>query len=51
LLTTAFKNPDGKLAVVVMNETGEKFQYRMYIGQKAIVANSLPHSISTLVVE
>ena len=51
LLTTAFKNPDGKLAVVVMNPTGEKFAYRMYIGKKAVESSSLPHSINTLVVE
>jgi glucosylceramidase len=49
LLTTAFMNQDGKLAVVVMNPTGEKFAYRMYLGQKAVEATSLPHSISTLV--
>ena len=51
LLTTAFKNPDGKLAVVVMNPTNEKFLYRMYIGKKAVESSSLPHSINTLVVE
>ena len=51
LLTTAFKNPDGKLAVVIMNPTGEKFSYRMYIGKKAVESSSLPHSINTLVVE
>jgi glucosylceramidase len=49
LLTTAFMNEDGKLAVVVMNPTGEKFSYRMYIGKKAVKATSLPHSIATLV--
>jgi glucosylceramidase len=51
LLTTAFRNPDGKLAVVVMNPTGEKFSYRMYMGKKAVESTSLPHSINTLVVE
>ena len=51
LLTTAFKNPDGKFAVVIMNPTGEKFSYRMYIGKKAVESSSLPHSINTLVVE
>jgi len=49
LLTTAFMNTDGKLAVIVLNRTGEKFSYRMYVGTKAVVATSLPHSISTLV--
>ena len=51
LLTTAFKNQDGKLSVVIMNPTGQKFPYRMYIGKKAVEATSLPHSMSTLVVE
>src|SRR5260221_5287008 len=49
LLTTAFMNKDGKLAVVVMNPTSQKFAYRMYIGQKAVEATSFPHSIATLV--
>jgi glucosylceramidase len=51
LLTTAFKNQDGKLSVVIMNPSGQKFPYRMYIGKKAVEATSLPHSMSTLVVE
>lgn len=50
LLTTAFINPDGKLSVVVMNPTKEKFDYRMYIGNKAVETTSLPHSINTLVI-
>ena len=50
LLTTAFINPNGKLTVVVMNETKEKLTYRMYIGGQAVVTTSLPHSIQTLVV-
>ena len=51
LLTTAFKNNDGKLAVVIMNPTTEKFSYRMYIGKKAVEATSLPHSINTLIIQ
>lgn len=51
LLTTAFKNTNGKLAVVVMNPTAEKFSYRMYIGKKAVEATSLPRSINTMIVE
>ncbi len=49
LLTTAFVNPDGKIAVVVMNQTGETIQYRMYVGDEAVETVSLPHSIATLV--
>jgi len=48
LLTTAFMNTDGTLAIIIMNPTKEKFSYRMYIGQKAVEATSLPHSIVTL---
>jgi glucosylceramidase len=51
LLTTAFVNPDGKMVVVVMNPTNEKFNYRLYIGKKAAEAVSLPHSIATLVIQ
>lgn len=49
LLTTAFLNPDGSIAVVVMNQTKEKIAYRMYLGNKAVELSSLPHSISTLI--
>lgn len=51
LLTTAFMNENGKLAVVVMNPTNEKFSSRLYIGNKAVETTNLPHSISTLVIE
>ncbi len=50
LLTTAFSNGDGKLAVVVMNPTRERFAYRLYIGKKAVEATCLPHSINTLII-
>jgi glucosylceramidase len=49
LLTTAFVNPDGKIVVVVMNETEEKIQYRMCVGGQAVETTSLPHSIATMV--
>ena len=51
LLTTAFVNTDGKLAVVVMNLSDEKQPYQLWIGNKAAETTSLPHSISTFVVE
>jgi len=50
LLTTAFLNKDGSIAVIVMNKTNEKFAYRLYIGTKAVELVSLPHSIQTLVI-
>jgi glucosylceramidase len=49
LLTTAFMNPDGKLAVVVMNQSNQKISYLLWIGGQAANIQALPHSIQTLV--
>jgi glucosylceramidase len=49
LQTTAFLNPDGKIAVVVLNTTDKELPYRLWIGGKAAETTSLPHSIATLV--
>jgi glucosylceramidase len=51
LETTAFINTNGKLAVVVMNKTGKKLTYYLWMNNQAAELTSLPHSISTLVVE
>jgi len=51
LLTTAFINPDGKMAVVVMNKSNDKLPYYLWIDGKAAESISLPHSISTIIVE
>ena len=51
LLTTAFVNTDGKIAVIVMNQSAEKIPYRLWIKGKAAEVTSLPHSIQTLIVE
>lgn len=51
LLTTAFLNTDGKIAVVVMNHSQDKIPYRLWIAGKAAETVALPHSIQTLVVE
>jgi glucosylceramidase len=51
LLTTAFINKDGKLAVIVMNTYDSKIDYHIWIAGEAAAATSLPHSISTLIVE
>ncbi|MFM8449992.1 MAG: glycoside hydrolase family 30 protein [Haliscomenobacter sp.] len=48
LLTTAFQNPDGSVAVVVMNQTEEKFAYRLYQGNQAVELEILPHAIQTI---
>lgn len=49
LITTAFVNKDGKLAVVVMNDSNTKVPYSLWIKGKAAHTESLPHSIMTLV--
>lgn len=50
LLTTAYQNPDGSLAVVVMNKTDEKIDYSLWIQGQAAHISSNPHSIETLLV-
>ena len=49
LETTAFKNTDGKIVVVVMNRSEQKLPYLLWINGKAAKLESLPHSISSLV--
>lgn len=51
LLTTAFLNTDGKIAVIVMNQSNETIHYRLWMGGQAAEVTSMPHSIQTLVVE
>jgi glucosylceramidase len=51
LQSTAFRNEDGKLAVVVMNSSDDQLEYHIWIGGNAAKLNSLPHSISTIVIE
>ncbi|WP_415160883.1 glycoside hydrolase family 30 beta sandwich domain-containing protein [Parafilimonas sp.] len=51
LQTTAFINPDGKLAVVVLNTSDSEMKYDLWIDGEAAETTSLPHSISTLIVQ
>lgn len=51
LSTTAFVNPDGKLIVVVLNLSNDAVEYNLWLQGSAAAVNSLPHSISTLVIE
>ena len=51
LLTTAFLNTDGKIAVIVMNLSNDKIPYHLWMAGQAAEITSLPHSIQTLVVE
>jgi len=49
LLTSAFINPDGKAAVVVMNRTDKEVSYFLWVDGNAAPVTSLPRSIQTLV--
>jgi glucosylceramidase len=51
LMTTAFKNADGSIAVVVMNAGATKVNYYLYLGGYAAETTSLPHSISTYLIK
>lgn len=51
LLTTAFKNTDGSIAVVVMNPTEKEVEYQMIFAGKRMTTKSLPNSISTIVLK
>lgn len=50
LLATAFINPDGKVAVIVMNQGDKKIAYNLCFGLKSAAVEILPHSIQTLVI-
>lgn len=49
LQSVAFQNPDGSLAVVVLNQTDGPEQYRIWLNGRAATATSPPHSIETAV--
>ena len=51
LLTTAFLNTDGKIAVIVMNPTDASIDYNLYISGKSAAVTSLSHSISTFIIQ
>src|SRR5690348_13184764 len=51
LQATAFVNKNGKIAVIVMNQTDQKVDYNLWIKGDAAKITSLPHSIATLIVE
>jgi glucosylceramidase len=50
LESTAFLNPDGKLVVIVLNKSDEKLPFYLWMAGKAAQANSLPHSIMTVII-
>jgi glucosylceramidase len=51
LQSTGFVNIDGSIVVVVMNATGKKLSYNIWLDGKGAATESLPHSISTFVIK
>jgi glucosylceramidase len=51
LQTTAFRNTNGSIALVVMNTTDEKIAYKVWMKGQAAPTTALPHSISTIIIE
>lgn len=49
LQSTAFLNPDGSIAVVVLNRSEKAFNFKLMLGEKATDVESLPRSIVTIV--
>ncbi|TXT34813.1 MAG: glucosylceramidase, partial [Chitinophagaceae bacterium] len=49
LLTTAFKNSNGKSVVIVMNQDKESVPFFLWVNGEAAELNALPHSILTLI--
>ena len=49
LITTAFKNPDGSVAVVVMNQSTNKIPYFLWVNGNAVEVTALPRSMATLI--
>ncbi|WP_121356143.1 glycoside hydrolase family 30 protein [Flavisolibacter nicotianae] len=50
LITTAFKNPDGKIVVIVMNSTNKELPFALWLEGKAAQTTSKAHSIMTFVI-
>ena len=51
LLSTGFLNPDGSVAVIVMNQSDKDVPYYLWIDGKAAAVNAHRHSIATLVLK
>jgi len=50
LLTTAFKNTDGSLAIVVMNSSDKNLDYSITLQSKAAYLKALPHAMQTILI-
>jgi glucosylceramidase len=50
LISTAFRNPDGKISVIVMNKGDKEIDYFLWIDGQAAEVKMPAHSIQTLVI-
>ncbi|HYF29533.1 MAG TPA: glycoside hydrolase family 30 protein [Chitinophagaceae bacterium] len=51
LQTTAFRNTDGSIALIVMNATDEKIAFKVWMKGQAAPTTVLPRSINTIIIE
>jgi glucosylceramidase len=51
LLTTAFKNIDGSIIIIVMNQSDDALPVNIWLKGKALKTSSLPGSIATLIIK
>ena len=51
LQSTAFLNPDGSIVIVVMNDSDQELDFKLWMKGKAASVNSLPHSIISIVLK
>ncbi len=51
LQSTAFVNPDGSIAVIVLNLGDQEIKYSVDVQGKAAETTSMPHSIATLLIK
>jgi len=51
LLTTGFKNEDGSIIIVVMNQSDKNIDYTITIQSKTASLNTKPHAIQTIVLK
>ncbi|HAM99339.1 MAG TPA: glycosyl hydrolase [Marinilabiliales bacterium] len=49
LLSVSFRNEDGKMVTIVMNESDKPITYNLFLGTLEAKINILPHAIQTMV--
>ena len=47
LESTAFQNPDGTIATVMMNKTEERIEYKLFVGNSEVAVKIPAHAIQT----